>query len=110
MQTWNAVLAGKSGIAEIKQWDLSQWSHRLGGELKDFQPAKMLPDRKLIKVISRQDVMGINAAVQAVEHSQMMTYRDTLDSTDSFNEQTAVYVGSPGNKYFQQYDFLPLIS
>uniref|UniRef100_UPI002601819B beta-ketoacyl-[acyl-carrier-protein] synthase family protein n=1 Tax=uncultured Legionella sp. TaxID=210934 RepID=UPI002601819B len=90
--------------------DLSQWSHRLGGELKDFQPAKMLPDRKLIKVISRQDVMGINAAVQAVEHSQMISYRDSLESADAFNEQTAVYVGSPGNKYFQQYDFLPLLA
>lgn len=108
--TWNAVLAGESGIDEIKYWDLSQWSHRLGGELKEFQPAKMLPDRKLIKVISRQDVMGINAAVQAVEHSQMIPYRDSLDAVDDFNEQTAVYVGSPGNKYFQQYDFLPLLA
>lgn len=108
--TWNSVMAGESGIEEIKHWDLSQWSHRLGGELKDFQPAKMLPDRKLIKVISRQDVMGINAAVQAVEHSQMIPYRDSLASPDSFNEQTAVYVGSPGNKYFQQYDFLPLVA
>lgn len=108
--TWNSVLAGESGIDEIKHWDLSQWSHRLGGELKDFQPAKMLPDRKLIKVISRQDVMGINAAVQAVEHSQMIPYRDALESADVFNEQTAVFVGSPGNKYFQQYDFLPLLA
>ena len=108
--TWNALLSGKSGIEEIKHWDVSEWSYRLGGELKDFQPAKMLPDRKLIKVISRQDVMGINAAVQAVEHSQMIPFRDSLENADSFNEQTAVYVGSPGNKYFQQYDFLPLLS
>ncbi|BCA94039.1 3-oxoacyl-ACP synthase [Legionella antarctica] len=109
-ETWKAVLAGESGIDEIKQWDLSQWSHRLGGELKDFQPAKMLPDRKLIKVISRQDVIGLNAAIQAVEHSQMIPYRDALDCPDLFNEQTAIYVGSPGNKYFQQYDFLPLLA
>lgn len=108
--TWNAILAGESGIDEINYCDLSQWSYRLGGELKNFQPAKMLPDRKLIKVISRQDVMGINAAVQAVEHSQMIAYRDSLDSADSFNDQTGVYVGSPGNKYFQQYDFLPLLA
>ncbi|PWY56870.1 3-oxoacyl-ACP synthase [Legionella qingyii] len=108
--TWNAILSGKSGIAEIAQWDLSQWSHRLGGELKEFNPAKMLPDRKLMKVISRQDVMGINAAVQAIEHSQMIAYRDTLEDPNSFNEQTAVFVGSPGNKYFQQYDFLPLLA
>lgn len=108
--TWNAILNGETGIAEIGDWDISQWSHRLGGELKEFQPAKMLPDRKLIKVISRQDVMGIHAAVQAVEHSQMIAYRDSLDSQEDFNEQTAVYVGSPGNKYFQQYDFLPLLA
>lgn len=108
--TWNAVLSGYSGIGEITQWDLTGWSHRLGGELKNFQPAKMLPDRKLIKAISRQDVIGLNAAVQAIEHSQMIAYRDTLACGESFNDQTAIYVGSPGNKYFQQYDFLPLMA
>lgn len=107
---WAAVLAGESGIDEIKQWDLSSWTHRLGGEIKDYQPARMLPDRKLMKVISRQDVLGINAAMQAVEHSQMLSYRETLESTDVFNDETAVFVGSPGNKYNQQYDFLPLIA
>lgn len=109
-KTWEAVLAGQTGIAEICQWDLSSWSHRLGGELKNFQPAKMLPDRKLMKVISRQDVMGINAAMQAINHSQLLNYRETLDNVESFNDQTAIYVGSPGNKYFQQDDFLPLLA
>ncbi|ASQ47188.1 beta-ketoacyl-[acyl-carrier-protein] synthase family protein [Legionella clemsonensis] len=110
--TWEAILKGQTGIDEIKQWDLSSWSHRLGGELKNFQPAKMLPDRKLIKVISRQDVIGINAAVQAVNHSQLMDYRTTLtpEMTEYFNDRTAIYVGSPGNKYFQQEDFLPLLA
>jgi 3-oxoacyl-[acyl-carrier-protein] synthase-1 len=109
-ETWKAVTTGQSGLSTIQEWDISQWPCHLGGELKNFQPAKMLPDRKLIKVISRQDVMGIHAAVQAVEHSGMIAYRDNLSSTDEFNEQTAVYVGSPGNKYFQQYDFLPLLA
>lgn len=109
-KTWSSVLAGEHGLAEISQWDVSSWPVRIGGELKNFQPAKMLPDRKLIKVISRQDVMGINAAVQAVEHSGMIDFRNQLESQDEFNEQTAVFVGSPGNKYFQQYDFLPLLA
>lgn len=108
--TWQAILSGEQGLCDITQNDLSQWPCHIGGELKDFQPAKMLPDRKLIKVISRQDAMGIAAAVQAVEHSQMIEYRDTLSSPEHFNEQTGVYVGSPGNKYFQQYDFLPLLA
>jgi 3-oxoacyl-[acyl-carrier-protein] synthase-1 len=109
-ETWNSILSGYSGIDKIESLVSAQWSYCLGGELKDFQPAKMLPDRKLIKVISRHDVMGINAAVQAVEHSRMINYRDNLEAADEFNEQTAIYVGSPGNKYFQQYDFLKLIS
>ncbi len=109
-ETWKAVLAGESGIDEIRQWNLSSWTCRLGGELKDYQPGKMLPDRKLLKSISRQDVLGINAAMQAVQHSQLMTWRDTLESTDVFNDETGVFVGSPGNKYYQQYDFLPLIA
>ena len=109
-ETWNAVLNAKTGISDIKQWDISTWTHRLGGELKHYHPASMLPDRKLIKVISRQDVLGINAAMQAVQHSQLIEYRDTLESSDVFNDETAVFVGSPGNKYYQQYDFLPLIS
>jgi len=108
--TWQAVLDGKSGIDEIRQWDLSAWDARLGGELKDFQPAKMLPDRKLLKVISRQDVMGINASVQAVEHSGMIPWRDALPCRQAFDDNTAIYVGSPGNKYYQQYDFLPLVA
>ncbi len=109
-ETWDAVLAGNSGIGEISLYDLSSWTHRLGGELKQFQPAKMLPDRKLLKVISRQDVMGINVAMQAVEQSQLISFRDSLNERDEFNEKTAVYVGSPGNKYVQQYDFLPLLA
>lgn len=108
--TWNAVLSGHSGIDTIKQWDIAQWPCHIGGELKEAPNAKMLPDRKLIKVISSQDVLGIHAAVHAVEHSQLIAYRDTLSSTEHFNDQTAVYAGSPGNKYFQQNDFLPLIA
>jgi 3-oxoacyl-[acyl-carrier-protein] synthase-1 len=107
---WNNILLGQSHVGEIKQWDLSSWAYRLGGELKDFQPNKMLPDRKLAKAISRHDAMGIYTAVQAVEHSQMISYRDTLASSTEFNERTAIFVGSAGNKYFQQYDFLPLLA
>lgn len=105
---WSALLQGESGLGPVTEQDLSGWPCQLGGELKDFQAAKMLPDRKLIKVISHQDVMGINVAVQAVEHSAMIAYRDGLSAVEAFNDLSGVYVGSPGNKYFQQYDFLPL--
>lgn len=109
-ENWSALLNGVCGIEEIKQWDVSSWHHRLGGELKQYQPAKMLPDKKLMKFISRQDVLGINAAMQAVQHSDVLSFRETLETSDVFNDETAVFVGSPGNKYYQQYDFLPLLA
>ncbi len=110
--TWDALLAGRQGLGELKLWDVSTWSHRVVGELQDYQPASMLPDRKLLKVISRQDVYGINAGMQAVVDSQLLPYRDQLDESaqTAFGEEFALYVGSPGNKYFQQYDFLPLMT
>lgn len=65
-------------------------------------------------MISRQDVLGIHAATQAVAHSQLMTYPETFshspEQLSSFQHQVGIFVGSPGNKYSQQYDFLPLIA
>ena len=107
---WDALIAGRTGIAEIKHADLTTWKYRLGGEIQDYQPAKLLPDRKLLKVLSKQDVLGLNAALQAIEDSGIVSYRDSLSDPTVFNEETGVYVASPGNKYFQQYDFLPLVA
>ena len=109
-QLWDALLAGESGIAPIQNANLSTWQHQLGGELKSYEPRKMLPDRKLLKAISRQDVLGIHAAKQAIEDSDLITYQTELSSAEAFNADTGIYVGSPGNKYYQQYDFLPLMS
>ncbi|MDF1678096.1 MAG: beta-ketoacyl synthase N-terminal-like domain-containing protein [Legionellaceae bacterium] len=107
---WDTILAGETGIAPIQNADLSTWTYQLGGELKSYEPRKMLPDRKLLKAISRQDVLGINAAMQALAASGLPDYQKGLESTERFNDETGVYVGSPGNKYYQQYDFLPLMA
>ncbi len=112
-ELWDNILSGQTGIAPIQNADLSSWSHQLGGELKSYEPRKMLPDRKLLKAVSRQDVIGIHAAMQAVEDSAFLNHRATLESPralEAFNDATGVYVGSPGNKYYQQYDFLPLMA
>lgn len=108
--TWSSLLAGHSAIKKIQRHDISSWPCQLGAELTDFQPAKMLPDKKLIKAISTQDAFGIVAASQAMNDSKLMAFRDSLADATEFNDKTGVYVGSPGNKYCQQYDFLPLLT
>jgi 3-oxoacyl-[acyl-carrier-protein] synthase-1 len=104
--TWNAVAAGESGIQEAATWDSADWPYRLAAEIKDYQPRKLVADRKLLKFISRQDVIGLNAADQAVAHSGIIEYRDGLSDPTSFNDRTGVFVGSPATKYRYQHDYL----
>jgi 3-oxoacyl-[acyl-carrier-protein] synthase-1 len=104
--TWNAVVSGESGIQPVSSWDTTDWKYHLAGEIKDYQPRTLVSDRKLLKVISRQDVLGLNAVDQALAHSGMLEHRDSLEDPTSFNDRTGVFVGSPGTKYRQQHDYL----
>lgn len=111
--TWKALLAGETGIRPLEHWQDKVEEVFLGAGLKDYQPRRMVPDPKWLKLISRQDVIGLNAAFQAVDHSGCIVYRDSLPderAQESFNDHTGVYVGSAGNKFFQQYDFMPLFA
>lgn len=107
---WSALMAGQTQIAQSKEYDLKQWSNQLAGEIKDFNWQKALPDRKLMKVISRQDIMGLYAAFQAADSCGLTEYlKDATENNIQLCDRTGVFVGSPGNKYFQQYDFLSLV-
>lgn len=109
-QSWASIKQQQTGIGKISLWDVSEWKYQLAGELKNYNPRKMLTDRKLLKLLSRHDIIGLNAVTQALEHSDLLTYRASLAKTDEFNERTGIFAGSPGNKYQQQYDFMPLIT
>lgn len=109
-KTFEAIKSGQTYINKITHWDASNWEYSLGAEIEDYDPRSLFPDRKLLKLLSRQDVLGLNAAIQAVEHSDLLTFRQSLSNAESFNERTGIFVGSPGNKFYQQYDYLPLLS
>ncbi len=44
-ESWEAMLAGKSGIGPITQFDASEFPTRIAGELKGFNPKKYLPHK-----------------------------------------------------------------
>lgn len=111
---WSNVLSGTNGIKPIKNWDLNNFSINIGCEIDNVN-ASMLPDKKLKKVISKHDIFGIYSAQQAIDNSGITNYQNQLANTSenesiNFADRTGVFVGSPGNKYFQQYDFLQLIA
>ncbi|MGE3920710.1 MAG: beta-ketoacyl synthase [Gammaproteobacteria bacterium] len=108
--TLESVKNGKSGIDRISQWDATDWEFPYGAEIKDYDPKRMLTDRKLLKVLSRHDVIGLNSVSQALAHSQLLEYRDSLPDATFFNDRTGVYVGSPGIRFQQNYDFHSLMA
>ena len=108
----DAVIAGRSAIAPITQWDTTGWPCRIAGEIADFNPRALIEDRKLHKLIRRTDLVGLYAAGRAIERAGIIAHRGTLDAGAAavFSDRTGVYVGSGGGNYENQYDFFPLFA
>ena len=51
-ETWEALLAGRSGVAEISSFDASHLPVRIAGEVKGFEPTRYM-DRKLARRMGR---------------------------------------------------------
>ncbi len=108
----DAVQAGRSAIAPIRQWDTTGWPVRMAAEIPDYNPNALVSDRKLHKLIRRTDLLGLYAAGRAIEVSGFVGYRETLDpdAAAAANDRMGVYVGSGGGAYQNQYDFFPLLT
>ena len=84
--SWEAALAGRSGIGPITKFDASTFTSRVAGEVKDFDPTEYI-DRKEIK---RTDPF-VQYAIAAAE----MAVRDAnLDLEHIDRDQVGVLIGS----------------
>jgi 3-oxoacyl-[acyl-carrier-protein] synthase-1 len=109
---WDALAAGRSAVAPIRQWDSTGWPAPLAAEVAGVADRVLVEDRKLHKFIRRTDMFGLYAAAQAVEASGLLPFRDKLDAAAAadFNDRTGVFAGSGGGAYQNQYEFFPLIA
>jgi 3-oxoacyl-[acyl-carrier-protein] synthase-1 len=107
-----SVMAGRSAIGPIGQWDTSRWPTHVAGEIPDFNARAMVDDRKLHKLIRRTDLVGLYAAGQAIAQSGIVGERDALPSAEAavYSDRTGVIVGSGGGNFQNQYDFFPLLT
>jgi len=84
--SWQGILAGRSGIGLIEHMDLSAYSTRFGGSIKNFDVEQYLPAKEARKL----DLFiqyGLAASFQAVRDSG-------LEVTDANRERIGVAMGS----------------
>jgi 3-oxoacyl-[acyl-carrier-protein] synthase II len=75
-ETWDALLAGRSGIDTITKFDASQLNTRFAGELKGFD-AKNYMDRKEARRLDPYIQYALAATEQAVTDSQIDFSKET---------------------------------
>jgi 3-oxoacyl-[acyl-carrier-protein] synthase II len=83
---WEAIKNGQSGIGPITAFDASEFSCRIAGEVKGFDPADYV-EKKEIKKMGRFIQLAIAAADFAMEHAAFK-----IDPEEA--ERVGVYIGS----------------
>lgn len=77
--TWKSLLAGQSGVGLIGGFDTSGFPARIGAEVKGFDPAGAISDRKLLKFASRATGFALTAAEQALQDAGIRPGPATAD-------------------------------
>ena len=77
---WENLVNGKSGIGLITRFDTSDFSSKIAGEIKDFDPLTYI-DRKDAKRMDLFCQYGIACALQAVEDSGLEMQKVDLEKT-----------------------------
>ncbi|HEX4227208.1 MAG TPA: beta-ketoacyl-ACP synthase II [Bryobacteraceae bacterium] len=84
---WSAILSGKNGIERITQFDVSQFSCQIAGEVKDFDPLRYV-EKKDVKKMGRFIQFSMAASEFAMKASGLEV------KTEEDAEALGVYIGS----------------
>jgi len=85
-ESWEAFLEGKSGISLITRFDASQYSSKIAGEIKNFDP---------LDFIEKKEIRKMDLFIQyALAASQLAVEDSGLKRSELEGDNTGVYVGS----------------
>jgi 3-oxoacyl-[acyl-carrier-protein] synthase II len=85
-EVWKKLLAGKSGVARITQFDASQFACQIAAEVKNFDPLQFI-EKKELKKMGRFIHLAMAAADEAMKGSG-------LEVTPEISERVGVHIGS----------------
>jgi 3-oxoacyl-[acyl-carrier-protein] synthase II len=70
-ETWNALVAGRSGIGEITLFDASDYDVRIAGEVKDFDATQYM-DARDVRRHDRNTHFAVAATGEALRHAGLL--------------------------------------
>jgi len=85
-EVWEGLLAGRSGMAEIKAFDLTGHPVRFAAEVKDFDPL-LFVEKKEARKMGRFIHFALAAADEAMKHSGLVV-------TPEISDRFGVHIGS----------------
>ena len=86
LESWQAVLAGKSGITHITGFDISGFPSKIGGQVKGFDATQYLSTKEA-KKMDPFIHYGMAAGIQAIEDAG-------LEISDANAEKIGIAIGS----------------
>jgi len=85
-EVWQALLAGKSGVGRITQFDAANFACQIAAEVRNFDPLNFI-EKKEVKKMARFIHLAIAAADEAFKMSD-------LEVTPENAERVGVHIGS----------------
>ena len=87
--TWEGLVEGRSGVGPIEGFDPSSLRTQIGAEVSDLEPKEVLDkrQRKMLRKLTRNDVLGLVGATLAVRDSG-------LELTEDPEGRNGLFIGS----------------
>jgi len=101
--TWETLCSGRPPVEGA--------SPGIAGGLENFDPATLVANRKLHKMLQRADFLGLHSAAQALEAAGLVAHRESLSARerDSFDSRSGAYTASGGATFRSQHELFPLL-
>jgi 3-oxoacyl-[acyl-carrier-protein] synthase II len=93
-ETWQSLVAGRSGAARITMMDVSHFPCQVAAELKDFDPTRFIP-RKKVRHMAFATQLAVIAAGQAIEDA-------ALDLEQVDRDRIGVVIGTAGGSTVEE--------
>ncbi len=115
---WDALVAGKSGAANITQFDASRCKTRFAAEVKGFDPSALF-DRKEIRKYDRYSLFSMWVAKEAIADSGLDLEHEDLDrfgvvwgsgmgGLKTFENEWGEFARGDGTPYFNPF-YIPKV-